>query len=514
MATIASLNVILSATTAAFEKGITKAGKALGGLAGSAKTAGAAMNVMGVNLGAAAIVGGMVALVKSQYEAIDAMDNLSERTGVAIEDLSALAYAANKADVDIGTLTGGLGKLQVAIGKALGGDKGSIESFAAVGVTVDELKRMNAAEVIVEISDAMKKFDSTAKKSAATAELFGKGAKEMVQLLNSDVRGGVAGAGAAGALITAEDAANAAKFEETWKSLAASAGEFGRVMATGVLPALDGILTALGNIAKYAFDEGNPFLTIMKAMGMETRGSTQGTGAAPSRAKVGPGGKGFAAGATAIPPEAAKPKDLISPIIAQLQEEAAALTRTSDEMILWKATMEGATDAQLNEIRTLITYTAKLENHKKQLEHVNETRKRFMEEEKEIAKQFGEMIQKTNDAWKDFADGVKKDARSPLEEFLTATRDLDIAFRKGLISQEEGAMGALKAKDDLESALGLGEDSRPNALLRGSAEAFSAITRDDTKPTLQAMLKVAQEQLALERQRAQATIVEISEVTF
>src|SRR6187402_476720 len=91
-------------------KGLASAGKRL--QAFGATVTGIGLKIAGVG---AAAVGGLAALAKGFSDAGGTLADMSQRTGVSVEALSALGFAAEQSGADLETLEASVRKMQTKI---------------------------------------------------------------------------------------------------------------------------------------------------------------------------------------------------------------------------------------------------------------------------------------------------------------------------------------------------------------------------------------------------------------
>lgn len=178
--------IILSAvdkTKAAF----SSAKKGLGDL--EASSAGLAGRFGTVGLALAAAIEGVD--YKNIIDGADQISKLSQRTGIAVEQLTALKYAGGLSDVAVEDLGKGIQKLNVNMADAAGGGKETAAVFKAIGVqvkTADGALR-NSDDVLGDIADRLATFKDSPEKGALAQALFGKGGDKFIPLLNSGKQG-------------------------------------------------------------------------------------------------------------------------------------------------------------------------------------------------------------------------------------------------------------------------------------------------------------------------------------
>ena len=126
------------------------------------------------------------ALIKGTLDAGDSLAKLSQKTGVSVEDLSALEYSAGLAGADITQLANGiklLSKNMYDVSKGTGEAKIALDDM---GLTVMKASggMKSAQEVMLEVSDSFKGMADGALKSALAQKIFGKSGADMIPFLN------------------------------------------------------------------------------------------------------------------------------------------------------------------------------------------------------------------------------------------------------------------------------------------------------------------------------------------
>ena len=134
------------------------------------------------------IVAGLTALAKQAIDAGDALDELQQRTGIAVEDLSKLQYAANIAGVANDQLGKGLIILNEELAKAAAGNKDSVAKFERLGIAIRDVadgRVRGALPVLRDIADAIAEMPAGAQQTNAAIDIFTmKVGKDMVLALN------------------------------------------------------------------------------------------------------------------------------------------------------------------------------------------------------------------------------------------------------------------------------------------------------------------------------------------
>ena len=241
--------------------------------------------------GAALAVG---ALVKNSIDSADELSKLSQKIGVATDELSKLNYAAKLADVDTGALQGGLVKLSKAAIEAADGSGATAEAFKALGVNVKSadgsIKGTN--ELLEEVAESFANLQDGPEKTALALAIFGKAGADLIPLLNAG-RQGLKEAGDElerfGGVVTPEAGRQAEAFNDNLTRLQTATGGLGTQISAALLPvmvdltdqfvefvkegdgaekAADGIASALRGLIVFAIGAKSVFETLGKTVGV------------------------------------------------------------------------------------------------------------------------------------------------------------------------------------------------------------------------------------------------------
>ena len=258
--------IILTAedkTGAAFNS----ARKGLGGLAADAKSVASGLGGVGA---AFSVLGGVAAsvfsvqAVKGAVDMLDQLDDLSEKTGIATEALSALRYAGEVVGTPVEALATGIRKLSLNMAAAAGGGKEQAAAFQAIGVSFKNLdgSLRGSDQVLGAIADKFASFRDGPEKAALAVELFGKAGADMIPLLNKGSAGIDelrAEAERLGVVFSGDLAGQAAEFNDNLKKIQISAQGFATTLAGELVPSLN----ELARIMLESKDGSNSLAQIM-----------------------------------------------------------------------------------------------------------------------------------------------------------------------------------------------------------------------------------------------------------
>jgi hypothetical protein len=195
-----------------------------------------------------AITGAFSAVtLKGAIDTLDKLDDLSEKTGIATESLSALRYAGEVTGTPIEALATGITKLSKNMAEAAGGNKEAVATFKALGIEIknNDGSLKSQDQILLAMADRFSSYRDGAEKSALAQRAFGKTGAEMIPLLNQ----GAAGiqrlrseAEALGAIYGGQLAKDAAAFNDNLKKLELNAEAAKVNLVGGLLPTLNRLL--------------------------------------------------------------------------------------------------------------------------------------------------------------------------------------------------------------------------------------------------------------------------------
>ena len=260
MAVDKKVEIVLTADGSGVAKGVAVAQGALaklqtqlGAMEGVASKAFVFAGLGGIGVAATAAAAGMVALVKSAANYGDQLDAMSQRTGVAVEELSKLQYAAKLSDTSSEALGKGLGYLSRLMVAAAGGAEQSAKLFDKFGVSVrnQDGTIRNTSEVLYDLADIFSTLPDGPEKTALATEFFGKKlGQELIPLLNSGsaaLREMGDEAERLGLILSGEQAKAAADFNDELDRLAASSKGAAVTIGSLLIPTLNDFFTKLND---------------------------------------------------------------------------------------------------------------------------------------------------------------------------------------------------------------------------------------------------------------------------
>jgi hypothetical protein len=233
---IVSLNRGLAAVEGT-AKGVTGA---MRGLAGASAGLSGALGA----LAPLASVAGLVGLAKNALEAGDALNDMSQRTGVSVEALARFKKAAAVSGTDLDTVAKGLNKLSKNMLDAATGNDKAAASFAAMGIKIKDASGQikSSDRVMLELADRFSKMKDSSTKTGLAMDLFGKKfGPDLIPMLNM---GGDA-IDKLSVKMTTAFAQRADEYSDKLAMLSGKVGALGADLLIALLPALEKITDAV-----------------------------------------------------------------------------------------------------------------------------------------------------------------------------------------------------------------------------------------------------------------------------
>jgi hypothetical protein len=248
---IATLSIDLVAKLANLQTGMDRASRIVEQSAG--RMEGVFTRVSGVAGGVgAALAGGlgvaavtmMASYFRTVVDGIDNLNDLADVTGSTVEKMSALEDFALRTGAGVGTVADAVLKLNKELNDT-SPDSGAAQALKAIGLSADELRKIDPADALQRVAEALAGYENDANKARLVQDLFGKSVREVGPMLKD-----LAEAGKLNATVTTQQAAEAEKFNRQIATLQANAVALGRAIVSDVLPALNswlGLLVELKN---------------------------------------------------------------------------------------------------------------------------------------------------------------------------------------------------------------------------------------------------------------------------
>lgn len=245
---LSSLQVVLGADTAAFQQDLGRASQSANDNFGKI---GNAAKAMAVTLAAAFTVDYFTDNIKKAIDYADSMSDLAGKTGIAVEQLTAMEYALNFSDATLENYTDGLQKLTVNMVSSIEGNKDLSNTFKKLSVSVVDAQGnvRQSKDVFLDTAEAISKMQDGAVKTDLAMKLFGKSAgPELIPLLNqgkTGIKELTDEAQKMGAVISTDMANQSAQFNDSMAKMGYAAKGAWNVIAQQLTPSLNAMASSM-----------------------------------------------------------------------------------------------------------------------------------------------------------------------------------------------------------------------------------------------------------------------------
>lgn len=180
-AVVGALRVILSADTAEFKSGLDQATKLTGDFSG--KLTGLQAQVQGFSkvFGTLFTVGAVTAAAREIINYADKIEDLADTTGLAVETLQEMDFAAKQTGSSLESFTNAAFKLGINLAE---GTTRVREAVAALGLSYDELRASSPDEQFRNTMIALSKIEDVTERNRLGNILYGRGFKELAGAVN------------------------------------------------------------------------------------------------------------------------------------------------------------------------------------------------------------------------------------------------------------------------------------------------------------------------------------------
>jgi hypothetical protein len=131
----------------------------------------------------APIAAGFGAAARVFTQAGDELAKMSTRTGLSVESLSELKYAADQSGTSLGDVEKATKKMQLGILDAARGSGTLYEALGFLGINLNELERLTPEQQFLKLSRAVADVEDPTLKAALAQKVFGKSGTALLPML-------------------------------------------------------------------------------------------------------------------------------------------------------------------------------------------------------------------------------------------------------------------------------------------------------------------------------------------
>jgi hypothetical protein len=152
---------------------------------------GAGLRSVGTRLAGigAAAVAALLGTAKAFSDTGDMLDKMSQRTGVSVEALSELGFAADLSGTDLETLESGLRNMQRTLAGAAQGSASAGDALSRLGLSAAQLAGLSPDEQFKVLAERISQVRDPALRAALAMEVFGKAGTKLLPLMADGAAG-------------------------------------------------------------------------------------------------------------------------------------------------------------------------------------------------------------------------------------------------------------------------------------------------------------------------------------
>lgn len=199
-----------------------------------------ALATFGVGLASFASFDALAKKIEGVISSAAGLQQLSERTGATVENLSGLASVAKLSGTDTDLLAGGLQKLSRAMIDAQQGGTKTSAAFNAVGISSKDLVSKRPDEIFIRLATELAKYQDGAGKTALAQELLGKSGANLLPVMKD-----LADVGELQVKVTSEQAQMADEYEKNLVRFKASTDAIFKKIGLELVPVLNAFTKAI-----------------------------------------------------------------------------------------------------------------------------------------------------------------------------------------------------------------------------------------------------------------------------
>lgn len=263
----------LSVNDSKLIKGLRSALARLKSFGSGLENIGSGLQSIGTRLFAAGagLTGALLASAKGFAEIGDQLDKMSMRTGVSVEALSELGYAAKLSGASLEDVEKGVRQMQRAIAMAAGGSKAAQEALADLGLSAEQIKGLSPEQQFMAITQRLNQIEDPTLRAAAAMKIFGRAGTSLIPMLK-DLPALRAEARRLGLVMSTEDAKAAAELNDAmdrlWASLKMIVVTIGSALAPLLTEWAGYMTSAVGSVRQWLSANQGLVISLLKIGGI------------------------------------------------------------------------------------------------------------------------------------------------------------------------------------------------------------------------------------------------------
>lgn len=260
MATIGNLRINVLANTLGFQRGMKRSSRQTQKFGRDVFRTSKRLVGFGAALAGVAGVGGLALFVRRTLDSVDATSKLSDRLGLAIEDLQAYQFAGRISGIQTESMNKSLETLVRRLGETVQGLGTARYALDALGLSSDRLLEVGTAEAFRIIAEEISHVETAAERSAIAYQLFGRHGSQLLKLFEEG-RGGIerfeAEATRLGLTLNRVDAAKVEEANDAIERMKTATIGLGQALIVDLAPHIESIAKSFTEYALVADESGS-----------------------------------------------------------------------------------------------------------------------------------------------------------------------------------------------------------------------------------------------------------------
>jgi hypothetical protein len=199
-------------------------------------------------------VAGIAKLTKNATEYASQVQNASEQSGLAAENIQEIAFAAERtSSASFDTVRDGLKELAIRSEEAANGTGEAKEAFDELGISQQELQSMNTAETFRRVRQELQGASASMRTFAAEQLFGGEAGEKLVETLglsNQEMQKLRRQARETGKVLSTEQVQALDQTRKAWSRIKSTFTGVGRTIATAMLPVVKRITPLIQQVAR------------------------------------------------------------------------------------------------------------------------------------------------------------------------------------------------------------------------------------------------------------------------
>ncbi|MCA9775053.1 MAG: phage tail tape measure protein [Myxococcales bacterium] len=176
---------------------------------------------------------------------------MARRTGLAVESVTALGFAARQSGADASQLESGFKRMARSTDDLRRGLSTAVDAYGALGISIKDLDGLSPEESFLLIADRLSQVADASQKSALAQQIFGRAGAQLIPLLDqgaAGIRGLMQEARDLGIVMSSEDAAAAENLTDAIGRVKSTFVALAQTIGASIAPALTAAANTIARI--------------------------------------------------------------------------------------------------------------------------------------------------------------------------------------------------------------------------------------------------------------------------